>query len=525
MPASGGCGVTITTTTITINTAPAATIAYTGTPYCANAGTANVTQTGTTGGTYSSTTGLTINAATGAVTLATSTPGTYTVTYTIAAGGGCPAFTTTATITITALPAATISYAATPYCQNAGTAAVTRTGTAGGTYSSTAGLSINATTGDVNLAASTPGTYTVTYTIAATGGCPVVTTTATITINALPAATISYAGNPYCQNAGTATVTRTGAAGGTYSSTAGLTINAATGTVTLATSTPGTYTVTYTIAASGGCPAVTATASVTVSSLSVDPTAATAAPAVLCGTGTVTLSVTGGSLGTGATWRWYTASCGGTLAGTGATLNVTVSGTTTYFVRAEGTCNTTACASVTVTVNVQPAITIAASPRTTLQPGQTTTLTATVTPANPSNTTVWYRNGAVVPGASGATLVVGIDQLGLYTARTTTTTGCTALSNAVLISDSATNKLFITPNPNNGQFKVRYYANSQQLGFRHLVMYSENGQKVYDKIFGMTAPYSSMDVYATHLAKGLYIVMLTDAANNKVVATGKVVIQ
>ncbi|MBK7308306.1 MAG: hypothetical protein IPI88_15650 [Chitinophagaceae bacterium] len=41
------------------------------------------------------------------------------------------------------------------------------TGTAGGTYSSTAGLTINAATGDVTLATSTPGTYTVTYTIAA----------------------------------------------------------------------------------------------------------------------------------------------------------------------------------------------------------------------------------------------------------------------------------------------------------------------------------------------------------------------
>ena len=171
----------------------------------------------------------------------------------ITASGGCAAFTTTATITITALPAATISYAGSPYCQNGGTATVTRTGTAGGTYSSTAGLSINATTGDVNPGASTPGTYTVTFTIAAGGGCPVVTTTTTITINALPAATISYAGNPYCQNGGTATVTRTGTAGGTYSAApAGLTINATAGTVTLGTSTPGTYTVTYTVAASGG---------------------------------------------------------------------------------------------------------------------------------------------------------------------------------------------------------------------------------------------------------------------------------
>ncbi len=521
-----GCGTTITTTTITITAAPAATIAYTGSPYCANAGTATVTRTGTAGGTYSSTAGLTINAATGAVTLGTSTPGTYTVTYTIAASGGCGVFTTTATITITALPAATISYAGSPYCQNAGVATVTRTGTAGGTYSSTAGLSINAATGDVNLAASTAGTYTVTYTIAAGGGCGAVTATTTITITTLPAATISYAGNPFCQNAGTATVTRTGTAGGTYSAApAGLTINAATGAVTLGTSTPGTYTVSYTIAAGGGCGAVTATTSITVSSLSVAPTGITVSQSVLCGPTTVTLSVTGGSLGSGASWKWYTGSCGGTLVGTGASITILVNATTTYFVRAEGACNTTTCASQLVTVSVQPVISIAASPYTSLMPFMTTTLTATVTPADPTNTTVWYRNGTVVPGASGLTLVVGVDALGLYTARTTTTLGCTAISNAVLIKDTSSDKLFITPNPNDGRFKVRYYSNPTNLGFRHLVIFAEDGEKVYDKIFGMTAPYSSIDVDVRNLAKGFYMVMVVDNVGNKVLATGKVVLQ
>jgi uncharacterized repeat protein (TIGR02543 family) len=61
-----------------------------------------------------------------------------------------------------------------------------------------------------------------------------------------------------------------------------------------------------------------------------------------------TLSVNGGSLGTGASWNWYTGSCGGTLIGTGASISVSQTANTTYFVRAEGTCNTTTCASITV---------------------------------------------------------------------------------------------------------------------------------------------------------------------------------
>ena len=43
-----------------------------------------------------------------------------------------------------------------------------------GTFSSTAGLVfVSTATGQVNLAASTPGSYTVTNTIAAAGGCAV----------------------------------------------------------------------------------------------------------------------------------------------------------------------------------------------------------------------------------------------------------------------------------------------------------------------------------------------------------------
>ncbi|MBK9486743.1 MAG: hypothetical protein IPO01_16660 [Chitinophagaceae bacterium] len=135
---------------------------------------------------------------------------------------------------------------------------------------------------------------------------------------------------------------------------------------------------------------VTATTSVTINAPSVAATTATATSTALCGPGSVTLGITGGSLGSGATWRWYTGSCGGTAIGTGATLNVTVSTTTTYFVRAEGICNTTTCASVTVTVNAQPTVTISTT-ATTIKPGQNATLTATVTPAG--TPVQWYRDG------------------------------------------------------------------------------------------------------------------------------------
>ena len=124
-------------------------------------------------------------------------------------------------------------------------------------------------------------------------------------------------------------------------------------------------------------------------------------------------------------------------------------------------------------------------------------------------------------------LVVGVDALGLYTVRTTTTAGCTALANAVLIKDSASaGKMWLYPNPNNGRFKIRYYTNAQQLGFvRHVVLFAENGQKVFDETYPITGPYSNMNVDARRLPKGAYFVMLTDAFGKEVLATGKVILQ
>jgi hypothetical protein len=99
--------------------------------------------------------------------------------------GADGAFNICASSLCTTPPSATISYAGSPFCSTGTTASVTSTGTSGGTYTaSPAGLSINSGTGLVTLGTSTPGTYTVTYTVAASGACAQFQTTASITINA-----------------------------------------------------------------------------------------------------------------------------------------------------------------------------------------------------------------------------------------------------------------------------------------------------------------------------------------------------
>jgi Ig-like domain CHU_C associated/Secretion system C-terminal sorting domain len=520
--AAGGCALFTTTANVTITAAPSATISYAGSPYCSNVATATVTRTGTTGGVYSSTTGLSINATTGDVNIATSTAGTYTVTYTVAAAGGCALFTTTAPITITAAPAATISYGAAPYCSNSGTATVTSTGTTGGVYSSTTGLSINATTGAVTLATSTAGTYTVTYTVAAAGGCATFTTTAPITITAAANATINYAGSPYCQAATTATVTRTGNAGGVYSSTTGLLINTTTGDVDVAASTAGTYVVTYTIAANAGCAIFTTTANITINSISVVPTSATASTTLICAnSGTVTLTANGGILGTGASYKWYSGTCGGTLVGTGATLvNVPISTTTTYFVRIEGICNTTSCQSVTVNVAPQPVVEISVAPPTGITPAAPVTIIATVSPVG-NYSYIWTKNNSINLTTNADRIIVTADEAGNYKVKVTAASGCAATSTSAFVSSAAATKLFISPNPNRGIFNVSFNNGAANLNARTINIYDGKGAKIFSKSYNNNVPFSNMKVDISKHASGTYFVELIDATGKKL-ATGKV---
>ena len=106
----------------------------------------------------------------------------------------------------------------------------------------------------------------------------------------------------------------------------------------------------YSIPLTGGCGIVSAVGSLTVSTASVVPTAISGTTAICLGSST-SLNVSGGTFGSGATAKWYSGSCGGTLVGSGNMISVSPTITTTYYVRYEGSCNSTSCISTTVIVN------------------------------------------------------------------------------------------------------------------------------------------------------------------------------
>jgi hypothetical protein len=157
------------------------------------------------------------------------------------------------TITVNAQDSATFSYSANTYCANGTDPTPTITGTSGGAFTSTTGLSINASTGEIDLDASTVGTYSVTYTT--TGVCPDNQST-NITINDADNAGFSYSASSYEPTDADPTPTITGLTGGTFSGTTGLVINSTTGEIDLSASTIASHTITYDTTSSGSsvCP-------------------------------------------------------------------------------------------------------------------------------------------------------------------------------------------------------------------------------------------------------------------------------
>ncbi len=187
----------------------------------------------------------------------TVTTGTYYIKSTV---GSCYDIKPVVVI-ISATPVTTFSFTGTPYCSNSSNPLpVFSGGGVAGTFSSTSGLVfVSTSTGQINLSASTPGTYTVTNTIAPVG-CGPFSSTSQVRITKLPVASFNYSSNSLCQNASGSNPYPTyvnGGVAGTFTSDFGLNIiSPSTGQLNILGSTPGNYTIVNTIAAANGCLAV-----------------------------------------------------------------------------------------------------------------------------------------------------------------------------------------------------------------------------------------------------------------------------
>ena len=195
---------------------------------------------------------------------------------------------------------------------------------------------------------------------------------------------------------------------------------------------------THTLTNLAGCDSIV-TLNLQIKASSLSPSGVTSSDSVICQNTDVILNVTGGLLGTNSQWVWFNDSCGGSIAGNGASITVNQTSNTTYFVRAEGDCNNTICKNVTVNnypfyINQLDSLSIDSTYNST---DSTWSIIDTVCPQtsvqlfahfsgafNDSYTISWYKNSCnSLPIDAGDSIIVYPDSTTTYFARIIGTCG------------------------------------------------------------------------------------------------------
>ncbi|MFT3910353.1 MAG: T9SS type A sorting domain-containing protein [Ferruginibacter sp.] len=286
----------------------------------------------------------------------------------------------------------------------------------------------------------------------------------------------------------------------------------------------------YHVILSNGCTASLISNAATLTVASVAVITAQPVDASTCEGSNATFSVTATGSITG--YMWQESTDGGanfvTMSGqTAATLTlsaVTASmNNNQYRVMVLDNCTATGVTSdpATLTVNALPAVTISAT-STAITTQMTTDLTATSTP--PSTVFSWFKDGVLISGATGATITVTHDELGDYYATVTDVNGCSNTSNTLTITDSTASNAFIYPNPGRGIFNLVFDQSTPGVTNRVGVgAFDSKGSRVYQKQFNLTTPIQTIPIDLSNLAKGVYVLEITDAAGVRI-RTDRIVI-
>lgn len=481
--------------TITVNPADNATFTYPTNSICDAS--PNQTPTTAVAGTFSATpAGLVFaNTSTGEINVAGSTSGSYSVTYTTS--GACPN-SSNQTVVISGAPDATFTYAQSSYCAN-GTDPnpVFGAGASAGAFSSTAGLAVNASTGVINLASSTAGTYTVTNAIAANGSCPASTQTFSVTIAAVPTANVSGGGTQCGPGSFPVNIALTGAGPWNITYTDGTTPTTVNGVTlspyTINATANGTFTVTNVTMAA--CSATgTGSASVVFNS---NPTVTFTQVADMCDDAnpvTLTASPAGGS---------FSGSTG--ISGTTFDPSGLTPGTITLTYNYTDANNCSGSATSTFTLNAAPQVTLGTFQDVCLQ-SASFGLSGGL-PAGGTYSGTGVTGGNFNPATAGA---------GTQTITyTVTENGCTnASSQSIIVEDCAGIEevssfgLEIYPNPASSIITIKA---GKDVTFS---MISEDGKIVYPS--SSLSMNTETELQVSHLAKGIYFLHFNGAQGNLV---------
>lgn len=175
-----------------------------------------------------------------------------------------------------------------------------------------------------------------------------------------------------------------------------------------------------------------------------------------------------------------------------------------------------------LTVNALPVVTISVDPINQVKPGTTTFITAGSVPAPASY--VWRLNGTVIPGATARYLIANVDGIGKYNVSVTDSNGCTGTSPELDISGLLSDKAFIYPNPNDGQFTVRFYSASANTKYT-VTITNMLGNLVSKKYFTTSGSnYYPLSFDLRGVATGIYALHIFNETNNTE-AKGKIYIK
>lgn len=409
---AGGCSVTSSATTVTVNALPT-TAAITGSTSLCVGTTTNLATTSVNPTWSSSNTSIATVSATGVVTGVSS--GSATISYSITDANGC-SNTASSAVVVNPLPTATIAaIGSTTFCQGGSVTLLAANAPSGSTYSYIWNLNGTAIVGATanTYVANASGNYSVTIT--ANGLCQATSSATTVTVNSLPTLAASTGTTSIC--AGSTTALSNATAAGTWSSSnnAVATINSANGLVTGVTA--GSAVMTYTFTNANGCSSSTTT-NFTVNPL---PTATITASGstTFCQGGSVTLTAN-----TATSYQWSNGA-------TTASITVNTAGNYTVTITNANGCSAVS-VPTTVTVNTLPSATITANGPTTFCQGGNVTLVAS------SGASYLWSNGA-------PTQTISVTAAGTYSVTVTSAAGCTATSTGTIVTVNALPVATINP--------------------------------------------------------------------------------
>ncbi len=186
-------------------------------------------------------------------------------------------------------------------------------------------------------------------------------------------------------------------------------------------------------------------------------------------------------------------------------------------------CATPTIATASLTMAIQPVsnVVITASASTNLAAGYPVLLTAVATPT--ASIFAWFHNDVLLQGLTASTITVNQNETGTYYAVANELNDCNNKSNMITIIDSALSIPFITPNPNSGEFVVRY-LNTLTNATRYITIWDSKGAKVFSSHFLVNGREGRIDINAKQLSSGVYMLVLYNG-NKKKLKTEKVVIR